>query len=77
MKKFSLPALICCLILAGCDSSVPNVDDPHNIVVNGKKMTQAAFLKKYCTGEGYGKTCMSVQQAMRSDSIRGGLPKGW
>jgi hypothetical protein len=77
MKKILLAASFLPLVLAGCDSAVPNVQNPHNIVVNGEKMTQAAFLKKYCTGDGYGKTCMAVQQAMRSDATKGPVPKGW
>lgn len=77
MKKFCLAASFACLVLTGCDSAVPDIEDPHNIVVSGQKMTQAAFLKKYCTGDGYGKTCMDVQQAMRADATKGAVPKGW
>lgn len=77
MKKILLVASATCVLLVGCDAAVPHVADPHNIVVGGEKMTQTAFLKKYCTGEGYGKTCMQVQQAMRADATKGPLPKGW
>jgi hypothetical protein len=75
MKYKLLAAIVGALVLVGCDDNVPAVDDPHNIVVNGKRITQAEFLEKYCAGKGSNETCMKVLQAARKDSTRGKMPK--
>jgi len=40
-------ALLCCPLAA---TTCQRSKTPHNIVVEGKKMTQAEFLEKYCAG---------------------------
>ena len=42
---FLLPLIIG--LLSACSDDVPTVDDPHNIVINGEKMKQTDFIKKY------------------------------
>ena len=54
-----LPAVIAC----ACDKGVPHVDDPSNIVINGKKMSATAFLEKYCIGKEGDSTCSQVVEA--------------
>jgi hypothetical protein len=51
-----LPAVIAC----ACDKSVPHVDDPNNIVINGKKMSPTAFLEKYCIEKEEDSSCSKV-----------------
>ncbi|MGY4831814.1 hypothetical protein ACVNIS_24790 (plasmid) [Sphaerotilaceae bacterium SBD11-9] len=64
--------------LAACSGdTVPAVADPHNIVVDGKPMTAAAFLSKYCSQAQAHPTCAAVGKAMRSDASKGPTPKGW
>ena len=77
MKFLATATLIFVWILAGCSDGVPKVDNPHAIMVDGKKMTQAAFLQTYCTAKGNNETCLRVVQAMRSDATKGVIPKGW
>lgn len=75
MKKyFSLIAALT-LTLSACSDSVPKVDDPHNIVVDGNKMKAVAFLKKYCEGKTVHETCVKVQRAMVQDSTKGEVPR--
>ncbi len=76
MKLHLLIAVIPALLLAACgDDGVPKVEDPHNIVVDGQKMTQTDFIKKYCSGKANNETCMRVLQAKQQDSTRGVMPK--
>jgi hypothetical protein len=56
------------LLVIGCSDSVPNVQDPHNIVVAGEPMTQQRFLEKYCAGKTQHETCNKVYRAMIADS---------
>lgn len=76
MKMRLWIAVIPALLLAACgDDGVPKVEDPHNIVVDGQKMTQTDFIKKYCLGKSNNETCMKVLQASEHDSTRGVMPK--
>ncbi len=68
-------ALLPALLLVACSDGVPRVEDPHNIVVDGQKITQATFLRTYCAGKSSNETCMRVLQAKQWDSTRGPMPK--
>lgn len=57
-------------LLTGCGDTVPSVADPHNIVVNGKAMTQQEFVTTYCAGKTGHETCDKVSQAMAADSSK-------
>lgn len=70
MKRLSLMTLAAALVLAGCSDGVPKVADPHNIVVDGKKMTAQEFLKTYCEGKKDSETCLIVAKAMNEDSTK-------
>jgi hypothetical protein len=52
-----------------CEREVPRVDDPNNIVVNGEKMSQDAFLEKYCIGKEKHPTCSKVLDAATQNLI--------
>jgi hypothetical protein len=71
--KYTTTHAACFLVsvLGGCADPVPNVADPHNVVVNGQSMTQQAFLETFCPGKKDNETCLKVQQAMAQDSVRG------
>ena len=73
MKK--IIAIIGVVCLSACDQGVPKVEDPHNVVVDGKKMTQWEFLDKYCVEQVADPTCSRVRHAGRKDSLRGGVPR--
>jgi hypothetical protein len=52
------------VMLSACEfDSVPHVQDPNNVVVNGKPMTQRAFIEKYCIGKPMNETCIKIQNA--------------
>lgn len=71
MKKIAAIVLVAFgTALSGCGSSVPKVDDPHNIVVDGKPMTQGEFVEKYCSGKTDEETCVKVRRAAFADSSR-------
>lgn len=72
-----LAIFISVILLAACGEKVPTVQDPHNIVIDGKKMTQAEFLKNYCLGKDRNETCLTVLQAKKEDSTRREMPKNW
>lgn len=74
MKPTFITFFIFTTFLVGCGDSVPKVDDPHNIVINGEKMTQSDFLKKYCQVKRADETCIKVRQARQHDSTRGEIP---
>lgn len=57
--------------LTACGDGVPEVSDPHNIVVDGKKLSQVEFLEKYCDGKPENETCQRVRRAMIADSTKG------
>lgn len=63
------------LLITACNQGVPEVNDPHNVVVNGKKMTQLEFLEKYCVATVADENCAKVSYAMRQDSVTGGVPR--
>lgn len=74
MKKI-LTATLLTGFLAACSSDdVPKVEDPHNVIVDGQKMTQADFLQKYCVGKELNETCAEVKNAMAIDSTRSKTP---
>jgi len=75
MKLRLLLVGVSALILGACGNGVPNVDDPHNVVVGGQKMKQGDFLAKYCEGKSSNDTCRKVYLAMHQDSTRGAMPK--
>lgn len=70
MKRLSLMTFAAALVLAGCSDGVPKVVDPHNIVVDGKPMTQQQFLDTYCKGKKDSETCLIVAKAMTEDSTK-------
>ncbi len=68
------------VMLAGCGDDVPDVKDPHNIVIDGVPMKQSDFLLKYCKGKGLASelangTCDKVRTAAQMDSTRGEIPR--
>ena len=74
MKNIFL--IICAaLFLTACNDGVPSVKDPHHVEVDGEKMTQLAFLEKYCIGKTTSETCHKVKHAMIQDSTRGVVPR--
>lgn len=76
MRTLSSVALLC-VFLAGCGKSIPDVDNPRQIVVDGKPMTARAFLDKYCQGQVLHPSCAAVSGAMMADATRAPMPKGW
>ena len=78
MKKSFGLMLLAAAFLAACGDGVPRVDDPHHPVDrNGTAMKGTDFLQKYCMGKQNNETCAKVQQAVNTDSTKGGLPKGY
>ncbi len=75
MKNIFIITLISTVLLTACSDGIPKVEDPHNVVVDGQKMTQAAFLQKYCIGKEYNETCGQVQNAMSKDATKGVVPR--
>jgi len=65
-----------CLVACKVDS-VPHVEDPNNVVVNGEPMTQRAFIEKYCIGKPQNETCIKVQNAGAVSNIKDktGVPR--
>jgi hypothetical protein len=76
MKKTVFAAAVTSLILCACDGPAPQVD-PHKPVVDGKAMTQADYLNKYCNNRPTDPNCIAVSKAMREDSTKRNVPKGW
>lgn len=75
MKRIPISVMASIVVtLYGCSNSVPEVPDPDNIVVNGKKMTQAEFLEMYCLGQSRNETCIKVLIAKRKNHTRGPMP---
>lgn len=56
--------------ITGCVDSVPSIQDPHNIILEGKSMSQQEFLEKYCVGKAQHETCNKVYRAMIVDSTK-------
>lgn len=75
MKKIIFVALVPVVLLFGCGDDVPKVSDPHNVIVDGQKMTQADFLQKYCVGKAGNETCDKVKNAMSKDATKGTIPR--
>jgi hypothetical protein len=64
--------------LSACEfDSVPNIQDPNNVVVNGEPMTQRAFIEKYCVGKPLNETCIKVQRAGSISNLKSknGVPR--
>ena len=73
-KLALLPAVVAsvlCAALVGCADKVPKVADPHNIIVDGKPMTQKDFLNTYCNELKDHPTCVAVAKAMVQDASKG------
>jgi hypothetical protein len=62
-------------VLMACSDGVPKVSNYHDIVIDGKKTTQADFLQKYCVGKTKSETCDRVQNAMTKDATKGTVPR--
>ena len=78
MKHLNLAIFAVVFLLTACSQDdVPRVEDPHNIMMDGKKITQQEFLKKYCVAKPANETCAKVSNAMSLDSTKGQMPKGW
>ena len=78
MKNFKLAVFLAFFILTACSQDeVPSVEDPHHIMMDGNKITQQEFLKKYCVSKPENETCAKVRNAMSLDSTKGQMPKGW
>ncbi len=77
MKNIFIIPLFSTVLLTACSDGIPKVEDPHNVVVGGQKMTQAAFLQKYCIGKEYNETCAKIKNAMATDTTKapGGIPR--
>jgi len=78
-NKNTLLIIILITLLAACKSEVPEVPhvNPHNIVINDIKITQAAFLEEFCINVTGNEDCEKVRLAMAQDATKGTLPKGW
>jgi len=78
MKSASLLVFVLAFGAGASYGAAPSVD-PHHPVVDGKPMTQAEYLKKYCAGPESAKdsTCVAVSKALNADATKGKLPKGW
>jgi hypothetical protein len=78
MNYFKFAIFAAVFTLTACSQGdVPSVEDPHNIVMDGKKITQQEFLQKYCVSNPANETCAKVRNAMSLDSTKGQMPKGW
>jgi hypothetical protein len=75
MKINNCLLIITILLLTACSEGVPNVDDPHKILINGENITQKNFLDKYCVEKSKNETCLKVQQAMIQDLGKGTIPR--
>lgn len=78
MRSPILPVILLSFLLAGCDDGVPKLSDPHNPVdEKGKSIKGTEFLERYCLGKQTNETCIKVQRAVSTDSLKRGVPKGW
>lgn len=75
MRRIFAATLLPLVLLTACNDGVPKVDDPHHVVVEGQKMTQAEFLQKYCINKVGNETCAKVQNAMSLDATKGEAPR--
>lgn len=77
MHKLAMLSPLVAVMLVGCGKPVPNVEDPHRIVVDGQPMTQVAFLDRYCQDKAAHPTCLEVSHAMLADVTHGPMPESW
>lgn len=65
------------LLLVACaeKDSVPKVEDPNSIVVDGAPMGQLAFVEKYCEGKTDHETCVKVRRSLLINSTEGAVPR--
>jgi hypothetical protein len=77
MKIFVLTAVLGICLSACKDDSVPYVEDPKNVVVDGKPMEQRAFIEKYCIGKPQNETCLKVQHDWSAGGAKSktGIPR--
>jgi hypothetical protein len=77
MKNLVLAAMFGISLAACKDDSVPYVEDPKNVVVDGKPMEQRAFIEKYCIGKPNNETCLKVQHAWSASGAKSktGVPR--
>lgn len=77
MKIFVLAGIFGICLFACTDDSVPHVEDPKNVVVNGEPMTHRVFIEKYCIGKPDNETCIKVQNAGSAAAVRSktGIPR--
>ena len=61
--------LLPAIAVLACEREVPHVDDPTNIVVNDERMSQDAFINKYCTEKIDDPTCSKVVDAATKNLI--------
>ena len=66
--------LLPAIVAGACNTGVPHVDDPNNIVINGEKLAPVVFLEKYCIDQAFETTCLKVSHAARTN-IRGRVPR--
>lgn len=73
------PSLLLSLavLLAACGEAIPEVKDPHRIVVDGQPMSASAFLKRYCQGQVMHPSCVAVSRVLVADATRVEMVKGW
>ena len=81
MKNFKIALIVVGLFVSTySNAEIPSVENPHNIIVDGRKITQLEFLQRYCSStkmKESNETCDKVRHAMSSDSRHGQIPKGW
>lgn len=75
MKNYLFLVVSALVLLSACGDSVPKVEDPHHIVIDGAVMKPMVFLKKYCEEKTAHGTCIKVQRAMIQDSTKGEAPR--
>jgi uncharacterized protein YcfL len=77
MKTFTVVVVLGLCLSACRDNSVPYVEDPKNVVVDGKAMTHRAFIEEYCIGKPNNETCIKVQNAGSAAAVRSkaGVPR--
>lgn len=78
MRAFILLIVFLSSLLSGCDDGVPKISDPHHPVdATGNSIKGTDFLERYCLGKPTNETCIKVQRAVSTDSLKRGVPKGW
>lgn len=78
--KFSI--ILVALLLTACNQpqeqdDIPAVDDPHNIIIDGKLVKPMEFNDRYCRAKPEHKSCLAVQKAIHYDSLHGKMPAGY